>query len=611
MVTAEANRQDSVFAQLDVVDQLLVRRQYDQAMVAFLGLLHLVGGRFQWLEERRAFHHGELFDEVGEVCQRAAGQWQRLLTSDLDLARIPYNLLLPRLDALHALLMGTYQGSLDGFVTALHRRTGGRYQVPDLLRLMLAWCPNSRLDWQPFGLHRVLPQVVTAQAVATLCAMAPVSPFADRARERALAFLLSGEAKVQDLARFGFNPMVLHAWMRCSYADHPRKHDVKTLLGEMLATMTTVPEFELATPQPQDGKPVLLVPLESFVGDHAMFRCYANAIQAAGERFHTIGLGVQGLVDAQSQALFAEFEQVEAPGTDPAAFRRGFTRVQQLLKRRPPALVWYPGVGMHAFTVALAQRRLAPVQVMSLGHPASSRSPVMDYVMADERRFSEPSCFSEALLPLPAGCMRFSLPQREQALPAATEVVPVDGVVRVAVPSVAQKLGAGFIDALRRVEAACGARVRFVFFTGCRGALLASAVHNLRKELARADYHPWLDYDDYMAELGRCHIHAGTYPFGGTNSLVDSLRLGLPILAWEGPEAHSRIDGDFVRRAGLPEPLVCQSADDYVARLTELVLDEQALRRAREAVPAREEIDRLFHQQGDPSAPAQALATLL
>src|SRR5690606_16050982 len=145
-----------------------------------------------------------------------------------------------------------------------------------------------------FGLHKILPQLVTAQALATLCAMAPVSRFAELARQRAIDFLLSGQPGARDLDRFGFNPMALHAWMRCSYSDHPRKHEIKGLLGDMLAGMTGAPDFQLTTPVQVEGKPVLLVPLELFVRDHAMYRCYAHAIAGAREHFHTVGVGISG-----------------------------------------------------------------------------------------------------------------------------------------------------------------------------------------------------------------------------------------------------------------------------------------------------------------------------
>src|SRR5690606_16462657 len=117
----------------------------------------------------------------------------------------------------------------------------------------------------------------------------------------------------------------------------------------------------------------------------------------------------------------------------------------------------------------------------SLGHPATSRSPVMDYVLADETRLIAASRFSERAVPLPRGCLRFRMPGSGLTLPARAAPLPADGVVRIAIPSVAQKLTADFVDALRQVERACGVGVRFVFFTGCRGALYGSAVQNLRK----------------------------------------------------------------------------------------------------------------------------------
>ena len=207
----------SVFERLDKIDLLVQARQFEQALLGFFGLVGTLGDATKWLDARRTWRHGNMDIEVGEVCQRASAQWQAILSSEIDLARAPYKLLLPNLDTLHSLLMGTYQGNLDGYMAALHRKTSGNYQLPDLLRLILAWTPNSRLGWNPFAIYKVLPELVAAQAMATVCAVAPVSHLAEQAQKSALMLLQSGQVTTQAVTRFGFNPMVAKAWLRCSF----------------------------------------------------------------------------------------------------------------------------------------------------------------------------------------------------------------------------------------------------------------------------------------------------------------------------------------------------------------------------------------------------------
>ena len=55
---------------------------------------------------------------------------------------------------------------------------------------------------------------------------------------------------------------------------------------------------------------------------------------------------------------------------------------------------------------------------------------------------------------------------------------------------------------------------------------------------------------DYMRRLATCHMFINPFPFGNTNGLVDTVRLGLPGVCLTGPEVHTHIDeGLFRRRA--------------------------------------------------------------
>ena len=60
-----------------------------------------------------------------EICERAARQWLLILSSDADLAKLNYTLFVANIGMMHAILMGTSQGTLDDFISALHRKTGG------------------------------------------------------------------------------------------------------------------------------------------------------------------------------------------------------------------------------------------------------------------------------------------------------------------------------------------------------------------------------------------------------------------------------------------------------------------------------------------------------
>jgi glycosyltransferase involved in cell wall biosynthesis len=70
-------------------------------------------------------------------------------------------------------------------------------------------------------------------------------------------------------------------------------------------------------------------------------------------------------------------------------------------------------------------------------------------------------------------------------------------------------------------------------------------------------------------------IYLDTFPFGGVNSLVDPLELGLPSIVWEGETFRARMGGALLRVLGLEE-LIAADEPGYVALATRLALDADA-----------------------------------
>jgi protein O-GlcNAc transferase len=77
-------------------------------------------------------------------------------------------------------------------------------------------------------------------------------------------------------------------------------------------------------------------------------------------------------------------------------------------------------------------------------------------------------------------------------------------------------------------------------------------------------------------------IYLDTFPFGGVNSLVDPLELGLPAIVWEGGTFRARMGGALLRSLGLDE-LIATDEAGYLALATRLA----AVPEARAALKAR------------------------
>lgn len=616
VVTTDNKKHQNPLQHLDAIDLMILRRHYRDAAVSFFVMLDALARDWATTSFSRVDHHGDENYSMFEVCERATRQWLQILSSDVDLGKLDYTMLLGNIGMLHAILMGTSQGTLDDFISALHRKTGGKYQAPDFLRILLAWCPNSRIGFDVFAYFNHAPELVMAHAIGCVSGIGLISEEANRHRNKAIDFLIANrDTNIDRLASVCLSSSVLDAWMRCSYAEHPKKHQVKHLLNRMiLRGFTLVGESQVKQRQlaaRPAGKPLLVVPLETFSSNHAMYRCYANIIAACREHFYTVGLAATNYYDDGTRALFDEFFDANELSAGKAGAGVNLRALEDIIKSWQPDLVYYPSIGMALWVIALANLRLAPAQAMTLGHPATSMSREIDYVLTEQGWYRDNAqLYSEQVVALKDGAAIFRLPHTAVRVPPIL-LPPADGVIRVAIPSVSQKLTEGFIRALRRVEQAVPDKVQFVFFVGTRSVFYAATVQSLSRQLKNIECHGYLDYDDYIAQLNRCHLHAGTFPFGGTNSLIDSLRQGLPILALEGGEPHALIDGDFVRRAGLPEEFVCHSEDEYIERLVALVSSPETLMKWRHYLVNEVDVDRAFLQDGHPQWYAEALVNMI
>lgn len=606
------------FQMLEVIDVMLLQRHYKDAATAFFSFLDKMTRDWYGASFVRQGHHGDPNISVFELCERAAKQWHQILSSDVDLTKFDYTQLIANVGILHALLIGSAQGSLDDFIVALHKKTGGRYQTQEFIRMLLAWCPASRSGFNVFDYYRQAPELVMAHALGCVSGIGLVSEEADKHRNDAIDFLIANQsAPIEKLGMVSLSAIVLEAWMRCSYASHPGKHKIKPLLNRMISygfEMLSAEDKASSVSIPalaRSEKPLMVVPMEVMSGGHAMYRCYAAILAECRRYFYTVGLGSTKRYNEETVALFDEFFNVNELSAGDATSQMRLGIIERIILEWQPALVYYPSVGMALWGVALANRRLAPVQVMSFGHPATTMSLEMDYGILEQVWYAnKPDIFSERILALEDGAMRFQVPDNiARIMPCLG--LPGDGVLRVAIPSLAQKLTGSFIAALRKVEQALGSKVKFIFFTGVKSVHYAATTRALGGQLKNLECYGLMEYDEYISQLNRCHLHAGTFPFGGTNSLIDSLRQGLPIIALEGEETHARVDSDFIRRAGLPEDLICTTEDEYAERMVELLSYPDRLLALRRYLVEEVDIDSIFLCQGRPEEYARAMRGLI
>lgn len=265
-------------------------------------------------------------------------------------------------------------GNADHILRALNIHgpdaTAVEVDSTNIVKFCLLYTPNSEIPVNMDALWEHDPTLAVALACALLSPRFLGTIAAHDKREVLLQWLPPKLDQIDDLNELPIG--VLHdVYMHCSYADAPNRHAIKApinrqvrkkLLEHGVRDVDTVPRAR--TP---GEKPLMLVILEWFSAVHSIFRTHSASISAAREQFRVVGIGHAGQVDTVGAAVFDEYFEVSG---DTVTFVRA--KAQEL----QPDIAYYPAFGMFLHSVYLTNLRLAPVQIVSYGHPATSMSPL-------------------------------------------------------------------------------------------------------------------------------------------------------------------------------------------------------------------------------------------
>jgi hypothetical protein len=353
------------------------------------------------------------------------------------------------------------------------------------------------------------------------------------------------------------------AYMHCSYASGRDKHACKRVFHKIIERM--LPSVAQVSPGPRtrSERPRVLILFEWWWSKHAMFRSYARSIRQLRKDFYLIGSCAGKNTDAEAKTLFDEW--IELDGANMV-----LANIANRIKQANPDIIYYPSVGMAIWVIAMASLRLAPIQVMTYGHPATSNSPHIDYGIIEADCCVEDR-FSEKMVTLPPNTVRPTeyepVPQRH--VPRKTDVV------RIGVAAMQVKVSWPFVRAMQEVQKRAKKKVEFYFFSATHGVGLFSMCRDMGALLENVTIQEKQNYNEYMESLHQMDIALFSFPFGGANSTYDAVTLGLPMVSLEGDEPHSRSDASIIRRCGLPESLIAKTEAEYVDAVLALLDDDR------------------------------------
>ena len=245
----------------------------------------------------------------------------------------------------------------------------------------------------------------------------------------------------------------------------------------------------------------------------------------------------------------------------------------------------YPEIGMDPLTRELASLRLAPIQMVSWGHPATTGLPTIDYFISGEEL--EPSNpdenYSEKLIKLPnLGC--FFEPSAATPSNLAIEDLGLrrDQPILLC-PGSPSKYSPKNDEVLVKIAKRLG-KCQLVFFD-----FQSELTKNLKSRLASCFQKEGLKLDEYVkfipfqskenfyALMKQSDLYLDTIGFSGFNTAMQAIECNLPVVTKEGQFMRGRLASGILNKLDM-ESLVAKSNEQYIEITLDLILNKEKLR---------------------------------
>jgi len=564
-MSVQGKKQPSLAGLVETFDMSVMARNYEEALITFTKLITIV-------ENTKEGFGGTLKDVIpaseaqATLVASAITSW--LCDKEYNLTRPAFNVFTRYKRAISQVFeISGYRGTghfLRRFGT---KRPDGAISLssaeipklfcglsinaltPEIVDLLLRQKPT--LSW-PFAMGFLSEQVAWSET-------------AEAARSKILA-----SAEVwKDIPTDAANVVNLGpAYMGCSYAEASHKHDIKRAMNSMArrwlmehgVTDAKLGEKRRAVKR----KPTLLIIAELYDSTHAMHRCYGPAIRSLKDKFKLIYMSPTGKCDPAIEYMFDKVDKTAFSNTNPKVF---FDKA----KSYRPDVIYYPSVGMRLVSILGSNLRLAPIQIMTYGHPATTYSEYMDYSLIVEGLIGNENTISDKIL---YWYEKARYEQRGDARPPKANIRQNPNVIRIAVPAWSRKITPEFLSVCQEIQKQSNKPVEFYFYPNGVGALFQAFKRRI-EDMLNATVLPRTNYNDYLNSLNTCDIFLSTFPFGATNGILDAGPQGLPIVNLKGDEMHAMNDSEMVSHFNQPEWLSVESTKAYLEAVLRLIANDE------------------------------------
>jgi len=303
---------------------------------------------------------------------------------------------------------------------------------------------------------------------------------------------------------------------------------------------------------------------------------------------HTIGKLYQGIIKQLDREIF-EVIVIHASRAKRDNFSHIIDKTADKVLRLNPVMttqltqisnekldiLFYPDIGMHAETFYLAHTRLAPIQVVSWGHPDTTGIATIDYFVSSSliEPYGADQQYSERLIRLnrlPCYYQPLIMPTQ---IPDRVAMKLPENMTLYGCPQSLFKIHPDF-DAVLVEISDKDLNGRIVMIEGTSPAwsvLLRERWENSYPILnEKVTFIPRQPLEKFMSLIANIDVLLDPIYFGSGNTMYESSVCGIPTVTWQGQFMRGRIVAGAYKQLKIKDPPIAAQISNYAPLAVEL-----------------------------------------
>ena len=151
-----------------------------------------------------------------------------------------------------------------------------------------------------------------------------------------------------------------------------------------------------------------------------------------------------------------------------------------------------------------------------------------------------------------------------------------DQLTHIAINSKVMKLSSRLIAICQQLNEEFPAMLNFHFFPGEVGIYDDGLSAKLKNLVPNSTIYAAANYASFLRNIDKCDLALAAFPFGNTNSTVDTHLLKIPVIAHYGPEMGAQTDKLVLSSLGYSSRHINETDNDYLEAAKLLIREIRA-----------------------------------